>query len=83
MAVKVGACSLCRDIVDTALQDAGILNYDKSTTRGKTTFTINIPGGPKTWPKTSLRTACWNQLSLDFYYHSSTRKGDTICCSNY
>ena len=83
MGVKVGACSVCAKVVEDALKAMGILNYTKATKSGKTTFTINIPGGPKTWPKNSLRTACWNQLSLDFHYHSSTRKGDTICCSNF
>ncbi|KAH6630616.1 hypothetical protein B0J18DRAFT_421712 [Chaetomium sp. MPI-SDFR-AT-0129] len=83
---QIGACSICRDLVEESLIDIGILNYTKKVRKngsGKTVFTINIAGGPDTWPTNSLAAMCWRQLSLDFHYHHQKRKGDMICCSNF
>lgn len=85
MGVQIGTCSVCKDEFEQSLINYGILNYDIARSRkpGKWVFTVNIAGSPKTWPKTSLRAMCWNQLELDFAYHASVRRGSMICCSNY
>lgn len=81
---QIGTCSICRDVVEQSLQSSGIFAYSKAVRKGgKTLITINITGGPRTWPKNSLAAACWNRLSLDFHYHNAVRRGDMICCSGF
>ena len=83
MGVKIGTCSVCRAPFEQALRDGGMPDYDKKVVRGRTVFTVNIPGDPKSWPKNSLRSQCWNQLNLPFAFHGSSRTGDMIHCPGF
>ncbi|KAL2019054.1 hypothetical protein VTK56DRAFT_10158 [Thermocarpiscus australiensis] len=78
--IIVKACSVCKHVVRTALDDLGI-PYDAQLKKnsGANILTIQMRS-PSTYTPGSLQEICWNKQRMP--YHATFRDGNTIGCTS-